>query len=165
MTLSKTPDFSEIALFVLLLYMSIQRDTAACQLPARIRIFNLRELAMLKSLSILPLTFAAVFATATAMVSPAVSEETVANPLRPKTSESRRAKPAEEAKRPEAAKPETEAAKPKRERSASQKQNDDMMRACGQEWRAEKAALQAKGETWRGFLKECRAKKKAEIKA
>jgi hypothetical protein len=97
----------------------------------------------------------AAFGLAAAMLAfaPAVAEQRTPNPLRPKAEESVRAKP------------EAEAPRPRRERSEAQKQNDEMMRACGQEWRAEKAALQAKGETWRGFLKECRAKKRAEIRA
>jgi hypothetical protein len=53
------------------------------------------------------------------------------------------------------------AAKPKRERSEAQKKNDQMMRDCGTEWRANKAALQAKGQTWRTFLAECRKRKTA----
>jgi hypothetical protein len=51
--------------------------------------------------------------------------------------------------------------KPKRERSAKLKQNDDDMRACGANWRAEKETLSTKGTTWRSFLKDCRAAKKA----
>jgi hypothetical protein len=97
---------------------------------------------------------------ASLMALPAHSQDSVRNPLRPKAEESRKAKPAE-------AKPEEKAepAKPRRERSAKQKQNDEMMKACGAEWRAEKASLQAKGETWRSFLKDCRAKKKTETPA
>jgi ParB-like chromosome segregation protein Spo0J len=83
------------------------------------------------------------------------AEQSVQNPLRPRTEESRRARPAVE-------KQDETPAKPARERSAKQKQNDEMMRACGAEWRAEKAALRAKGETWRSFLKDCRARKKSE---
>jgi hypothetical protein len=93
-----------------------------------------------------------------AVTGPAIAEEPVVNPLRPKAGESRRA-------REPAAKPEekpAEAAKPKRERSAKQKENDEMMKACGAEWRAEKVSLQAKGETWRSFLKDCRAKKRSQ---
>ncbi len=56
-------------------------------------------------------------------------------------------------------------AKPKRERSAKQKENDEIMRACGASWRADKEALQGKGQTWRAYLKECRAKRKGEQKA
>jgi hypothetical protein len=88
---------------------------------------------------------------------PAAAQDSIRNPLRPKTEEGRKAQQAD--KKPEE---KAESAKPSRERSAKQKQNDEMMRACGSEWRAEKAALQAKGETWRSFLSTCRAKKKAE---
>jgi hypothetical protein len=102
-----------------------------------------------KRISIVALGFAA----AMLAFAPVAAEQRTPNPLRPKAEESARAKP------------EAEAPKPRRERSEAQKQNDEMMRACGQEWRAEKAALQAKGETWRGFLKECRAKKKGEVRA
>lgn len=61
---------------------------------------------------------------------------------------------------PEPSKP---AAKPRaaRERSPAQKANDDRMRACGTEWRAKKAELSAKGETWRKFSVDCRARLKA----
>ncbi len=98
---------------------------------------------------------------------PDARAETVPNPLRPKAEESRRPAATPRAVEPRAAerKPAEsagEAAKPKRERSAKQRENDEMMRACGATWRAEKAALQEKGETWRSFLKDCRAKKKAE---
>jgi hypothetical protein len=127
---------------------------------------------MRKSLVVLKLFVAAALYLSAAAVAPSArAEDTVSNPLRPKASDSRRAKQSTEArqgaetKQAEAAKPESQPAKPRRERSAAQKQNDDMMRACGQEWRAEKAALQAKGETWRSFLKDCRSKKKADIKA
>ncbi len=90
---------------------------------------------------------------ATLAAAPVLAEQqTVPNPLRPRATEAPRAAPAQE-------KPD-ETARPRRERSAKQKQNDEMMRACGAEWRAEKAALQAKGETWRGFLKDCRARKR-----
>jgi len=97
---------------------------------------------------------------------PAVAQTSVPNPLRGGAAEGRaaeeraprtpRAKPAEKAEAP---------AKPARERSAKQKENDDMMRACGASWRADKVALQAKGETWRSYLKDCRAKLKKEQKA
>jgi hypothetical protein len=129
---------------------------------------------MPKSLSLLRASFAASAVAAALFVAPvALAEQTVPNPLRPKASEARKATPGAEAAKPEAAKPEAarpeavkpETPRPARERSAAQRQNDEMMRACGQEWRAEKASLQAKGETWRSFLKDCRAKKKAEIRA
>ena len=112
------------------------------------------------------LTFATLVALPGALPQ-AIAQQTVPNPLRPRADD---AKPTED--RPattrrsrttqdkDAEKP--EAAKPRRERSAKQRQQDDMMRACGSEWRAEKAALQAKGGTWRSFLKDCRAKKRTE---
>jgi hypothetical protein len=134
--------------------------------------FQPTELAMLKRLPFLRSPLAGALLAAFA-AGPVLAEQPVPNPLKPNASESRRSRPAAEAARPdqarpEAAKPETakpETTRPARERSAAQKQNDEMMRACGQEWRAEKASLQAKGETWRSFLKDCRAKKKAEIRA
>jgi hypothetical protein len=54
----------------------------------------------------------------------------------------------------------TQPAKPKRERSAKQKQSDEDMRSCGTSWRADKEGLKAKGETWRSYLKTCRAQLK-----
>lgn len=98
------------------------------------------------------------------VTSSAMAQTNVPNPLRGKPAQEKVApdKPAEpkaEAARPDAA------ARPKRERSLKQKENDEIMRACGATWRAEKAALQAKGETWRSFLKDCRAKRKGEQKA
>lgn len=79
----------------------------------------------------------------------------VANPLRP-TAQLRQAQTP-------AATPEAPAAeKPKRQRSEAQKRNDDIMRACGQEWRANKPALQGRGLTWITFSKDCRAKRKTE---
>lgn len=94
------------------------------------------------------------------------AEEPVANPLRPRASDGQKAKPeARSEARPDAKTGTGTAAKPKRERSEAQKKNDEMMRACGQEWRADKASLQAKGETWRNFLKDCRARKKVETRA
>jgi hypothetical protein len=96
---------------------------------------------------------------------PVWSQSAIPNPLRAAPADE---KPADRPRVAQRAKPDEKAetsAKPKRERSAKQKENDEMMRACGSSWRAEKAALQAKGETWRSFLKECRAKKKSEQKA
>jgi hypothetical protein len=92
---------------------------------------------------------------------PVLAQQSVPNPLRPKPEQAERAKPGE----PRRAEPESGAAKPTRERSAKQKENDEMMRACGTQWRAEKVSLQAKGETWRSFLKDCRARKKGEVPA
>lgn len=53
-----------------------------------------------------------------------------------------------------------ETKKPKREMSEKQKKNVAIMRECGAEWRAAKAAGQVKGQKWRDYLKDCRAKKK-----
>lgn len=58
--------------------------------------------------------------------------------------------------------PSAEAPKPKRQRSEAQLANDNRMRACGAEWRANKAALTAQGKTWRVFNVECRARLKAQ---
>ncbi|MES2905986.1 MAG: hypothetical protein V4691_03010 [Pseudomonadota bacterium] len=55
--------------------------------------------------------------------------------------------------------------KTKKPLSEKQKLNISTMRACGSEWRAAKAAGQTKGQKWRDYLKECRARKKAEKKA
>ena len=51
--------------------------------------------------------------------------------------------------------------KDKKPRSEAQKKNDARMRACGQEWRAAKAANKTGGKTWRDFSIECRRQKKA----
>lgn len=48
-----------------------------------------------------------------------------------------------------------------RPRSAAQLRNDQIMRDCGAEWRANKPRLQAAGKTWRTFLPECRARRVA----
>jgi hypothetical protein len=89
---------------------------------------------------------------------PAMAQNTVPNPLRGKPAEKTQSEtPAATAEAKTDAKP----AKPPRERSAKQRQNDDDMRACGASWRAEKEALAAKGTTWRAYLKDCRAAKKA----
>jgi hypothetical protein len=55
----------------------------------------------------------------------------------------------------------TETKKPKREMSEKQKKNVAVMRECGTEWRAAKAAGTVKGQKWREYLKDCRMKKKA----
>lgn len=58
--------------------------------------------------------------------------------------------------------PAAEAPKPKRKRSEAQLANDNRMRACGQEWRQNKAQFTAAGKTWRVFNVECRARLKAQ---
>lgn len=83
------------------------------------------------------------------------------NPLRPATTRSAPATPPA-ATAPAAQAPAAEAPKPKRQRSEAQLANDNRMRACGQEWRQNKAALQAQGKTWRVFNVECRARLKAQ---
>jgi hypothetical protein len=80
----------------------------------------------------------------------------VTNPLRP----SAQPRAAQQAETPAAPAPRAE--RPKRERSEAQKRNDQIMRDCGQEWRANKPALQAKGMTWLAFSKDCRAKRRTQ---
>lgn len=80
------------------------------------------------------------------------------NPLRP--GNARTATPP--AAQQTAPAPSTEAPKPKRQRSEAQLANDNRMRACGAEWRANKAALTSQGKTWRVFNVECRARLKAQ---
>ena len=55
-----------------------------------------------------------------------------------------------------AAAPATETAKPKRPRSEAQLKNDERLRACGAEWRANKDALTKKGYNWIKYSGECR---------
>jgi hypothetical protein len=80
------------------------------------------------------------------------------NPLRP--GNARTTTPPAAA--PQATAPSAEAPRPKRQRSEAQLANDNRMRACGAEWRANKAALTAQGKTWRVFNVECRARLKAQ---
>jgi hypothetical protein len=82
------------------------------------------------------------------------------NPLRPAASP--RTAPAAQAPAAQAQAPAAEAPKPKRQRSEAQLANDNRMRACGQEWRQNKAQLTAQGKTWRVFNVECRARLKAQ---
>jgi hypothetical protein len=143
---SKTPDFSAIVLFVLVLY--IQDGAPGCEAHSK-------RVTLMKRILAAGLTLAVtIFA-----FSPAGAQNTVPNPLRPKPAEQNAA----ETPKAETPKVKTEerAAKPKRERSAKQRQGDDDMRACGASWREQKDALKAKGTTWRSYLKECRAAKKA----
>ncbi len=92
----------------------------------------------------------------------AAAQSAIPNPLRPApaapnaTTREIAPAPAQTAVQANAEKP-----KPKRERSAKQKQGDDDMRACGANWKANKPALTAKGETWRSYLKTCRGERKA----
>lgn len=92
-----------------------------------------------------------------------------ANPLQPRVVRPAPAAPAEAAPAPARpvratpaqAAPTQEGARPARQRSAAQLANDDRMRKCGAEWRANKASLEARGQTWRKFNVECRARLKA----
>ncbi|MCU0820736.1 MAG: hypothetical protein MUF11_15800 [Beijerinckiaceae bacterium] len=84
------------------------------------------------------------------------------NPLRPANTRSAPATPPAAATAPAAQAPSAEAPKPKRQRSEAQLANDNRMRACGQEWRQNKAQLTAQGKTWRVFNVECRARLKAQ---
>jgi hypothetical protein len=72
-------------------------------------------------------------------------------PNTPAPSAPARAKPAQSA-----AEPATETAKPKRARSEAQLRNDERLRACGAEWRADKEALTKKGYNWIKYSVECR---------
>lgn len=81
------------------------------------------------------------------------------NPLRPGNT---RTAPPPQATPQAAPNTNAEAPKPKRQRSQAQLANDNRMRACGQEWRQNKAALEAQGKTWRVFNVECRARLKAQ---
>lgn len=58
--------------------------------------------------------------------------------------------------------PDQPPAKAKRPRSPAQLANDERMRACGREWRAQKEQLKGRGLTWYRFSAECRARLKAE---
>jgi hypothetical protein len=51
--------------------------------------------------------------------------------------------------------------KPKRQRSEAQLANDNRLRRCGQEWRANKEKLTGQGYNWIKFSTECRARLKA----
>ncbi len=109
-------------------------------------------------------------------LTPMLARAQTANPLRPATPAP--TTPAAPATAPKAtpapaatAAPATNAApatadKPqaKRERSEAQLKNDERMRECGRQWRANKDALTKQGKKWLTFSTECRAKLKAEGK-
>lgn len=113
--------------------------------------------------AILALSLAAVL---TAVAGPALAQSAAApaNPLRPGGSSP---PPARTAPAPdvaaEAGKKKDEA-KPRRKRSEAQLANDNRMRACGQEWRANREKLKTQGQTWLTFSKECRARLKAQAR-
>jgi hypothetical protein len=110
----------------------------------RMRMFRLATAALL---------LAAGIAGAQAQTAPAPQ-----NPLRP--SSTRAATPPAAPQAAPAAQA-GEEVKGKRQRSAAQLANDNRMRACGKEWRENKAKLTAQGKTWLTFSTECRARLKA----
>ncbi|KQU50808.1 hypothetical protein ASG72_13275 [Bosea sp. Leaf344] len=75
--------------------------------------------------------------------------QTAGNPLQPRPGATAPAASAKENAT-------TEAAKPKRPRSEAQLKNDNRLRACGAEWRANKAKLTAQGYNWIKYSGECR---------
>lgn len=83
------------------------------------------------------------------------------NPLRPQATPRATTQP-QTAPAPQAQAAPTGEQRPKRQRSEAQLANDNRMRACGAEWRQNKAALAAQGKTWRVFNVECRARLKAQ---
>lgn len=102
-------------------------------------------------------TVAAALLAASGAVALAQSTTTQPNPLRPASSQKAAPAPAATPQAPA----KEEAAKPKRARSPAQLANDNRMRACGKEWRENKAKLAAAGKTWRVYNVECRARMKA----
>jgi hypothetical protein len=79
-----------------------------------------------------------------------------ANPLQPRSTPA-----ATQAKQKPATTQETAEEKPKRQRSAAQLANDERLRKCGAEWRANKAKLTSQGYNWIKYSTECRARLKA----
>jgi hypothetical protein len=97
----------------------------------------------------LPLIAASLAAAcALALALPAAAQT---NPL-----QQRPAAPARTAPATTAAAPAAETAKPKRARSEAQLKNDNRLRACGAEWRANKPDLTKKGYNWIKYSTECR---------
>ena len=93
----------------------------------------------------LPFFFAA--ACALALAFPAAAQT---NPLQQRPAAPARTAPATTAA------PAAETAKPKRARSEAQLKNDNRLRACGAEWRANKPDLTKKGYNWIKYSTECR---------
>jgi hypothetical protein len=111
--------------------------------------------------SFAPLLAAALFGLAVPALAQTANPLNPLQPRAPAPAAPAQAAPAPAAPKATATAPADTAAKPKRERSEAQKKNDQMMRDCGTEWRANKPALTAKGQTWRTFLGECRKRKTA----
>ncbi len=86
-------------------------------------------------------------ASALALALPAAAQT---NPLQQRPAAPARTAPASTAA------PAAEAAKPKRARSEAQLKNDNRLRACGAEWRANKPDLTKKGYNWIKYSTECR---------
>lgn len=86
-------------------------------------------------------------ASALALSLPAAAQT---NPLQQRPAAAARTAPASTAA------PAAEAAKPKRARSEAQLKNDNRLRACGAEWRANKPDLTKKGYNWIKYSTECR---------
>lgn len=97
----------------------------------------------------LPFLAACLAAGALALALPAAAQT---NPLQPRPTTPARTAPAATT----AAAPAAETAKPKRARSEAQLKNDNRLRACGAEWRANKADLTKKGYNWIKYSTECR---------
>ncbi|HUN12171.1 MAG TPA: hypothetical protein PLE50_07875 [Rhabdaerophilum sp.] len=83
------------------------------------------------------------------------------HPLRPAESPPPALAPAQVTPKPVTT-PDQPPEKAKRPRSPAQLANDERMRACGREWRAQKEQLKGRGLTWYRFSAECRARLKAE---
>lgn len=97
---------------------------------------------------------------ALAGVCPAMAQS--ANPLQQPSTSQQPARTTQPSTRSQPApKAETTEEKPKRQRSAAQLANDNRLRRCGQEWRANKDKLTGQGYNWIKFSTECRARLKA----
>lgn len=91
------------------------------------------------------------------------------NPLRPSSTRTKATQQPAPAAAPSTAQPKAAAPAPAgsetkaaRQRSPAQLANDNRMRQCGAEWRANKAALEKQGKTWRTYMPECNARLKAQ---
>ena len=107
---------------------------------------------MLKTL----LAAVAIFAAGQAMAQTAPAVE---NPLRPRRAPALQQPAAQTPAAQPAPAAQTAAPAGKRARSEKQLKNDQAMRDCGADWRANKAALQAKGQTWKTYMPACRKQK------
>lgn len=101
----------------------------------------------------LPLLATCLAACALGLALPAAAQT---NPLQPRPTTPAPSTPARTAPAATPAAPAAETAKPKRARSEAQLKNDNRLRACGAEWRANKADLTKKGYNWIKYSTECR---------